>query len=68
MSWKFDSKLLDAIQEYTVTCKCGHRQRLTNQYKRAICQFCGNMVYLDKKEQKKHDFKNEMRRLLNDRN
>lgn len=68
MSWHDDSKLLDEIQKYTATCKCGHRQRLTNKYRRAICQFCGNMVYLNKEDQKKEEFKSKMRSILNETN
>ena len=61
MSWRQDSKLLDEIQKYTRTCKhCGHRVRLTNQYKRAICQFCGNMVYLNEVD----EFKEKLRRMI----
>ena len=68
MSWKQDSRLLDAIQRYTATCKCGHRIRLTNKYKRGICQNCGNMVYLYKEDEKKNEFKNKLRSKLNENN
>ena len=68
MSWKQDTRLLNILQDYTATCKCGHRVRLTNKYKRAICEFCGNMVYLDKAEQSKHDFKSKLRSILNENN
>lgn len=64
MSWNEDSRLMNLYQDYTVTCKCGHRVRLMNK-PNVICNWCGEMVYLDKKEQKKNDFKKEMRKILN---
>ena len=64
MSWKRDSRLFDAIQDLTRTCECGHRIRLTIQYKRAICQFCGKMVYLNEEDKKREKFKEEMRRMI----
>lgn len=64
MSWERDSRLLNAIQDFTRTCECGHRIRLTNQYKRAICQYCGKMVYLNEEDKKREKFKEEMRRMI----
>ena len=63
-SWKEDTRLLNALQDYTRTCKCGHRVRLTNKYKRAICEFCGRMVYLNEEDEKREKFKEEMRRMI----
>lgn len=65
-SWTEDTKLLNEIQNYTRTCECGHRVRLTNKYKRAICEFCGRMVYLNEEDKKRNDFKERMRKLINE--
>ena len=32
-------------------CKCGWKNTITNRYKKMICVNCGNMVYLDDKEE-----------------
>lgn len=71
MTFKEEARLTEALEPYKVMCSCGHRVVITNKYKRKICNWCGNMVYLNEEEQKKHDFKNnlekEIRRLLNER-
>lgn len=66
MSWSKDTKQMRLFQDYTVTCKCGHRVRLMNK-PNVICNWCGEMVYLNKNEQKRHDFKKEMRKILNEK-
>lgn len=67
MGWKEDSKQLRIAQDYAVTCKCGHRIKLMNKKKHVICNWCGEMVFVDKQEQKRHDFKKEMRKILNEK-
>lgn len=63
-TWAEDTRLLNEIQNYTRTCQCGHRIRLTNKYKRAICEHCGRMVYLNEEDEKRERFKEEIRRKL----
>ncbi len=68
MSWKQDSKMLNEIQHQTVTCECGHRMRITNKYKREICNYCGRMVYVRVEDKKRNEFKSKIRSILNESN
>lgn len=56
-------KYAEALQNATVKCSCGCSTTITNKYHRAICRWCGNMVYLDKKE----EFKNRMKEKLKEK-
>lgn len=68
MSWKKDTDMLKKIQNETITCQCGHRIRMTGRCKKLECNWCHRMVYFDKQEQKKNEFKNKMRSILNENN
>lgn len=63
----FDRKT-ELLKTVNVKCTCGHSINITNRYKRLICKWCGKMVYLDKNEQKKNDFKNKLRSIINENN
>ena len=67
MSFKEDLRLSEVLEPYKTKCDCGHVIIITNKYKRKICSWCGNMVYLHEEDKKRNDFKLEMRRLLNGR-
>lgn len=64
---KYYKKMTEALKTVNVKCSCGHSINITNRYKRIICSYCGRMVYLNEEDQKKHDFKNNLRRVLNGR-
>lgn len=36
---------------FTYTCKCGHRVVMNNQQKRILCTWCNHYVYRDKKDE-----------------
>jgi len=57
-------KITEELKKVNVKCKCGHSINITNKYKRLICNVCGKMVYLDKEEEKKNEFRNKLRRML----
>ena len=44
-----DKKYLDALSKYKVKCKCGHVEIILNRP--IVCNFCGRMVYRDKKQE-----------------
>lgn len=44
----------------TVKCDCGHSITITNKHKRLICSWCGNYVYLHKKD----EFKNKLKEVM----
>lgn len=71
MNYKDEIKMTKALEPYMIKCKCGHTFPILNHNKRAICNWCGSMNYLDKemqdKEQKRKEFKNKLGRILNGR-
>lgn len=53
-----DNKLLKALSEHKVKCKCGHVIIIIDlPYK--ICDWCGRKIYRSKKD----EFKDKLRRL-----
>jgi ribosomal protein S27AE len=47
----------EAKRAMSVKCRCGHSVEITNKYKRLICSWCGEMVYLNKKDEFKEKIK-----------
>lgn len=68
MTRKEEKRFLEVLEQHKTKCPCGHIVAITNKNKRKICNWCGRMVYLDKEDKKRNDFKVEMRRILNGRN
>lgn len=57
-------KYYDELNKYRRFCKkCGWGTNITNKYKKKICPSCGNMVFLDDKE----EFKYRMRGIVNEK-
>lgn len=54
-------KLDEELSKYKVMCKCGHKTILINSEK-AICSWCGNYVY----KNKKLEFRERMKQCLKD--
>ncbi len=54
-------KQYEKKQEFKVICKCGHRILFYNKTK-VLCNWCGNAVYLNDKEEFKEKLKLEMRK------
>lgn len=59
--FKNDSKRLNYYTENSTTCECGHRIYISNKYGKLPCNWCGRMVYRNKKV----EFKNKIMRLIN---
>lgn len=49
MSYKEDSRYFKNRSENTVICNCGHRMAIPSFLDKKICDWCGKMVYKDKK-------------------
>lgn len=49
----------------SVKCKCGHSILITNRYGKVICNYCGRLVFRNKKEEFEYRLKE---RLLKDEN
>lgn len=49
LDFKLMQKKLDDIQKTSYKCKCGHTVVITNKSGMAICSFCQNAVFKDKK-------------------
>ena len=51
MSYKELNKYLDRLQDYTYTCKCGHRVVIPYNKEKKSCNWCGRNVYKSKKDE-----------------
>lgn len=46
------------MAQFAYKCDCGHSMYLSPAHPKRICRWCGNMVYLDKREEFKERLKN----------
>lgn len=53
-----DTKYFNEVSKLKVKCKCGHTQTLFTD--KAICDWCKNYIYRDKKQ----EFKDKMKQLM----
>lgn len=45
MSFKEDDKRFKDVSKCRYKCKCGHSVIITNKLDKAICSWCGNLVF-----------------------
>lgn len=60
-----ENKKFNFYTQNSVSCKCGHRMFIGNKFGKCICNWCGNMVYLDKKDEFKNLLKNAIKNTNN---
>lgn len=53
----------DNIQDFMYPCKCGHKVMIENKREKTLCNWCGNYVFKNKKD----EFKYRMECKLNGR-
>lgn len=67
-SFKEMNKYLNEMSRYKRKCRCSHIKTVLpphiNKKGYEICDWCGRRIYYDKDEQKRYDFKEEMRTRL----
>ena len=51
MTLKEEIKRENDIAKCKYHCKCGHVLVITNKMDKALCKWCGNYVYKDKKKE-----------------
>lgn len=51
-------KEMEYMAQFVHKCDCGHSMYLSPAHPKRICRWCGNMVYLDKREEFKERLKN----------
>ena len=51
LDFKLMQKKLDDIQKTSYKCKCGHTVVITHQVDKALCNYCNNLVFKDKKSE-----------------
>lgn len=54
-----------AKKTITKVCKCGWKNTIANRYRKMICVNCGNMVYLDDKEEFMVKIRRELKKGMN---
>lgn len=57
MTYKEMDKYEDELQKFMYMCPCGHKTMIRYDEIKALCSWCGNYVYKNKKE----EFKDRMR-------
>jgi ribosomal protein S27AE len=64
MYFEEDVKLEEVKSKYKFHCKCGHTVAIYPFEHRIskICSWCGNLVFINKKEEFKHKLKKEMKK------
>ena len=45
MSFKEDDRMFQDVSKCGYKCKCGHSVIITNKLDKAICSWCGNLVF-----------------------
>lgn len=45
------SKVANELCKCKYYCKCGHSVTITNRFNNRICDWCGNMVFKNKKDE-----------------
>lgn len=53
-------RLVEEESKLKHICKCGHRVIITNQQSKVLCDWCGNYVFKNKKEEFKYRMKEKM--------
>lgn len=61
LTYREMEKYNDELQKHLYMCKCGHKTMIRFDEIKALCSWCGNYVYKDKKD----EFKDRMRGKLN---
>ena len=49
MSFKEDDRIFQDVSKCRYKCKCGHSVIITNKLDKAICSWCGNLVFKNPK-------------------
>ena len=60
LDFKLMRKKLDDIQKSSHKCKCGHTVVITNKSGMAICSYCKNAVFRDKKTEFEYRMKQNL--------
>ena len=58
--------IANKYEPFKKKCKCGHTLYISEQNKKLVCHWCGRLVFLHEEDEKKNNFKEKMRRLLNE--
>lgn len=51
----------------TYTCKCGHKIPIPNYKEKAVCSWCGQLVFIDEKREFKYRLQENKNKLLSGR-
>ncbi len=57
--WK---RMLDELDKVKYRCSCGKRTIISKKDDKAICSWCGNYVFKDKKEEFKYRIKEKTKK------
>lgn len=68
MTYKEMEKYVAEMSKYKRKCKCNHVKTILpkhiNEKGYEICSWCGRKVFYDKEEQKRYDFKEEIKKRI----
>ena len=56
------SRMTDEYDKVKYTCKCGHRIVIPKWVDKNICNWCGNYVFKNKKDEFEYRMKQKLRR------
>ena len=60
------NKIANKYEPFRRYCSCGHSVYIPSKTRFIICKNCGNKVYFNVKDKKQDEFKDKLRRLLNE--
>ncbi len=60
------NEIANKYEPFRRYCECGHSIYISEKMGSLICHWCGRKVYFDEKDKKKDEFKERMRKMLNE--
>lgn len=60
LSIKEHERMTEELDKVKYRCKCGHRVIITNNREKALCGWCNNYVFKDKREEMKYRVKEKL--------
>lgn len=63
---KRQNRIANKYEPFRRYCSCGHSIYISSNKRFLICHYCGNKVYFNEEDKKQDEFKDKLRRLLNE--
>lgn len=56
-------KYMESRQKHKYVCKhCGHKQLITNQMKKTVCDWCGNYIFKNEQDEFKFRIQEQLKK------